>query len=231
MIKNERDKSTFFQWDTNQKIRIWHSEVDSVVQLHFAGSGDRTNEALVVTPTIEDGVIHANIPNLLLQYAGKIFIYLYCQSCDGMYSVLAGSVTVLPREKPSDYIYTETDVLKWAELDARILQLEEDIENAGAGGIHIGDDEPDDDTVVIWVDTDENSSSGDELEAIGEIHLLDTTNGKAYIVYVSGGSLMMEEAVSSDVTALAITETELTDRENGKTYYLYVENGKLKLHE
>lgn len=168
MVKNERNKSTFFQWDTNQKIRIPHVNVDSVAQVHFSSISDRIDEAFVVTPVVIDDIICAEVPNTLLQHAGKIFVYLYCKSDDGFFSESAGALTVLPREKPADYVLTEEDAKSWAELEIKIngkLDSYYGIENAGKILI-VGEDGR--------VTATEHTESGNSNKDIGELSDLRT---------------------------------------------------------
>ena len=170
MVKNERNKSTFFQWDTNQKIRISHAKADCVAQVHFSSISDRVEEAFVVTPIISDDTVYAEVPNTLLQHAGKIFVYLYCKSEDGFYSESVGTLTVLPRERPADYIFTEEDAKYWAELEIKInekLDSVYGVENAGKILI-VGDDG--------CVTVTEYNKSDDSSQDIGELSDLRTEN-------------------------------------------------------
>ncbi|MBE6657505.1 MAG: hypothetical protein E7604_03580 [Ruminococcaceae bacterium] len=127
MIKNERGGCVFYQWDKNQKICIETEDAAAVQQVHFSGRGDRCREAAAVLPYFIDGKLYADVPNRLLQFAGSIEVYLCFGTADGtsMYSTAAGLLTVLPREQPSDYVYTETEILSWGSLDVRVKKLEE----------------------------------------------------------------------------------------------------------
>lgn len=69
-----------------------------------------------------------------------------------------------------------------------------------------------------------SDGSGDTVS--GEIALFDRADGKTYVVFVSGGALMMAEAAAART---ASADLVLTDRMDGTTYSLYVENGQLKM--
>ena len=93
-----------FQWDVDRQIKINTSEPN--IEIHFAHYGDA--KALVVKMVENDGYFVANIPNILLQRSGRLNVY-----------VVSNDVTlerfrfqVVRREKPSDYVYTETGVIK-----------------------------------------------------------------------------------------------------------------------
>ena len=93
-----------FQWDVDRQIKINTSEPN--IEIHFAHYGDA--KALVVKMVENDGYFGANIPNILLQRSGRLNVY-----------VVSNDVTlerfrfqVVRREKPSDYVYTETGVIK-----------------------------------------------------------------------------------------------------------------------
>lgn len=142
MVKNERNKSTFFQWDINQKIHIPDVNVDCVTQVHFSSDSDCADDAFVVVPFVINNIMYANVPNIILQYPGKINVYIYCESGGGLYSEFAGALTVLPRKKPSDYVYSETEVSSLKSMEERIDAVEEDVRalEDRPNGIHIADD-------------------------------------------------------------------------------------------
>lgn len=116
----ELDNKTdyLYQWDLNRKIRVLDN---SVVEIHFCAF--RGAEALVVE--VKDG--YAEIPNILLQSALFVFVYAF----DGNATLSEAQYEVKQRSKPSDYVYTETEIKRYEALDARIAALE------GAGGVDL----------------------------------------------------------------------------------------------
>ena len=61
----------------------------------------------------------AKIPNILLTMAGTINVYVYPADR----TVFATALWVMAREKPDDYVYTETEVLSYITLDEKIGDL------------------------------------------------------------------------------------------------------------
>ena len=103
-----------YQWDSNRCVEV-SQPVDEV---HFYNS--RCGDALVVKPTTVDGVTTAPIPNILLQEAYKIYVCPVTEDQTLSRTVL----TVRQRQKPADYVYTETEVMSYQALEKRIMALE-----------------------------------------------------------------------------------------------------------
>ena len=106
MIKIIPDRDGFItQWDLNRKVLI--SGLDNLdkagIEVHFASPNDDHN-AYVVSPVINNNIVSAAIPNILLTIPGRIYVYVYTS-----YTQDKAIVAVAPREKPDDYVYTETE--------------------------------------------------------------------------------------------------------------------------
>lgn len=115
MIKIVPDKEgKLTQWDLNRKVIV--TGYEGVAEVHFASPGD-DHGAYVVK--LVDG--QAEIPNILLTMAGTINVYVYPADR----TVFATALWVMAREKPDDYVYTETEVLDWRTLDEKIGDLAE----------------------------------------------------------------------------------------------------------
>ena len=115
MIKIVPDKEgKLTQWDLNRKVIV--TGYEGVAEVHFASPGD-DHGAYVVE--LVDG--EAEIPNILLTMAGTINVYVYPADR----TVFATALWVMAREKPDDYVYTETEVLDWRTLDEKIGDLAE----------------------------------------------------------------------------------------------------------
>lgn len=108
----EGGRKQFYQWDTDQKIIVNDRNIDEV---HFCNG--TTDKSLV--SVVKDG--KANVPNLLLQTAARVRVYGYSVN----HTVVEKVYEVKARTKPEDYVYEETEVYRWAELDKRIQALEE----------------------------------------------------------------------------------------------------------
>jgi len=116
-------RTELYQWDINRKVSVSDPTVSEV---HFCNKTDSCS--LVVT--VKSGV--ANIPNILLQTDFPIRVYAYCG--EG-YTKVEKVFKVHSRTKPSDYVYTETEVKNYNALVKRI----DDIEKNGVSDARIED--------------------------------------------------------------------------------------------
>lgn len=99
----------FWQWDKGQKLLV--SGVDEI-QIERPGEESTLNIAVV------DGV--ANVPDECLQRAGRLVAY----ASAGDSTLGRFAFQVLGRQKPADYIATETEKETWAKLAERIAAVE-----------------------------------------------------------------------------------------------------------
>lgn len=123
-IKLADANAALYQWDTGQRLLITG-----------ANAGDRADwimsahEPLSTRLFQDNGLIYADIPNILLQAPGSIIVYIYSTVADAGETVACSVLRVRPRPKPDDYIYTETEVETWSALASRVEALEQ-----GGGG-------------------------------------------------------------------------------------------------
>ena len=111
MFKIYDGREHFYQWDLDRKLII---EDPSIIQVHFC---NRTDDCSLVCETyVEDGITVVNVPNILLQTDWKIHVYAY----DGSYTKHDECYEVKSRTKPSDYAYTETEILNWSKIDEKV---------------------------------------------------------------------------------------------------------------
>ena len=118
------------QWEQGRKLCISTWADISIDEVHFAKVGDA--EAMVLIPHTENGEITVDIPNILLQTAGNIVAYAVHVSGDCKKTLRDWTTSVTARPKPSDYVYTETEVKTWEALDKRINKVETAIGDIGA---------------------------------------------------------------------------------------------------
>lgn len=121
-----------YQWETGRKLRVIPLRGMSIDSVHFSNYGDTT--ALVVKPKEENGAFIADIPNVLLQDDQNIVVYSVNVSEDKTETIRECVFPVRKRAKPSNYIYTETEVFTYKALEARLKKLEEE----GTGGVDEG---------------------------------------------------------------------------------------------
>lgn len=122
MIQINGGRISLYQWDLNQKL-IFYDFYDEV---HFSHKGDET--AAVLIPYKQDNKYIVDIPNVYLQSSEPLHIYLCKVIDDESYTVRHREIEVFSREKPSDYVYTETEVFEWKGLEKRIEQIEKTAE-------------------------------------------------------------------------------------------------------
>ena len=109
-------KQEFTQWDINQKLIV---KDRTIKEVHFNNA--LSANALICVPYELDGLLVVNVPNILLQEALRLYVYAFCGECVRA----SADYEVKPRVKPSDYVYTETEVKGYAALDNRLTEVEE----------------------------------------------------------------------------------------------------------
>ena len=112
-----------YQWETGRQMRVVPLRGMRIDSVHFSNYGD--TEALVVKPKEENGQIIADIPNILLQDDRNIVVYSVNVAEDKVETITECVFSVRKRAKPSTYVYTETEVLNYKTIDARMRALEE----------------------------------------------------------------------------------------------------------
>lgn len=120
-VKILGDSPGFWQWDTGQKLVV---EDDGMCnEVHFCNT--LSTEAMVLSIKEQDGLRVVDVPNILLQQASMLMAYLYRYDTDGSETCCVYRFSVIPRPKPANYVYTETEVQNYSSLAARMDALEE----------------------------------------------------------------------------------------------------------
>ena len=101
-MKLKSGRKYLWQWELEQRLAV----PEGCTEVHFANG--TSENALVVS--VAEGM--ANIPNILLQVAAS----LRCYAWNGSEVIGHTMFDVLPREKPDDYVYTETEVRRYDKL-------------------------------------------------------------------------------------------------------------------
>ncbi|MBP3918289.1 MAG: hypothetical protein J6I50_03870 [Clostridia bacterium] len=115
-----------YQWDTGRKLKIkWENQKD-IGEVHF--STVYLTQALVVKPYAEGEELFVNIPNILLQKSCKITVYMVVLLENGEQTICSNTFCVIARKRPADYVYTESEVMTWTTLEAKIPQKLSDLE-------------------------------------------------------------------------------------------------------
>lgn len=96
------------QWDLGQIVYFKNLDLDVAPIVHIHNKMLNKNETVTVIPTLnEDKVLSVEIPNLLLQKAYPITIYLYQESIESGKTIYTTIIPVKSKAKPNDYRYVE----------------------------------------------------------------------------------------------------------------------------
>lgn len=130
----------FYQWDIDQKIVINLEGCDvnylkNAPEVHFCNSSRK--EALVVRSTVYNhDTITVDVPNVLLQEAYPLLVYVYLTDANDSSSqktILYSEIPVRKRAKPSDYLYVENITRVTAEMIKK--EIEQDTLDARTDAI------------------------------------------------------------------------------------------------
>lgn len=113
-------RTEFYQYDTNQKLICDSCQVGE--EIHF--SNDFYVKAAVCLTYEFEGSVVVNVPNAYLLTSGDLIVYRMYIDDEGRSTVEKTTFTVNPRKRPSDYVYTETEVRSYETLEKRIEELE-----------------------------------------------------------------------------------------------------------
>lgn len=115
-----------YQWDIGRKVKITLKNGIVIDELHF--SNIKSKKALVIQPYEEDGLLVADIPNILLQEKEMIFVHCIQHHEDGDRSICCIRLGVIPKKRPDDYIYDETETKDYGILEYKINELDDKVE-------------------------------------------------------------------------------------------------------
>lgn len=111
MIKLADGRGLLYQWDTGRQV-----ECDAE-QVHFSNHHYGTS----IDINVKDG--KATIPNQLLTSAMPIKAWAWVKDSSGEYTKEEQIFLVAKRNKPSDYVYTPTEIKTWQDLQNQIGDL------------------------------------------------------------------------------------------------------------
>ena len=110
------------QWDADQVLKISGVTYETTPAIHFANK--KSDKALVVTPTLDSGVLTVDIPNSLLRQPYPIVAYIYSYDNDFGSTDLGITIPVIPRVQPDDYVFTgDKGFLTLAAINAKVDTL------------------------------------------------------------------------------------------------------------
>lgn len=135
-------RNRFYQWDINQKLIV--KDYDPECEIQFKSPGEKC--AILVEPYTLNGETVVDVPNKILQHSGSVVIYVYFNNGEE-YTKKIFAFDIIKRQKPADYIYTESEVLTYKAYDARLKALEE---NGGVSSWNDLTDKPFEDVNYIF---------------------------------------------------------------------------------
>lgn len=112
-----------YQWEIGRQLQIIPLPNHTVACVHFSNPGDL--EALVVKPKELNGMIVADVPNILLQNGKNIIVHTVDVSETYVETLADCELYVRRRAKPSNYVYTEVEILNYETLKNRMDKIEE----------------------------------------------------------------------------------------------------------
>lgn len=128
IVVDKRMCNRLYQWDVNQRL-IVDGTPDGTLFDFVQGSN-----VLTLKPYSKDGHTYVNIPNIMLQTAANIVVYQYLVDGEEGHTETKDTLFIHAREKPSDYIYTETEIYTIEEA------IQDAIAKAKADGSFRGED-------------------------------------------------------------------------------------------
>lgn len=107
-------REEFYQWDINRYLKV---NEENITEVHF----DNRTEITTLVVKVKDGM--CAVPNILLQNNSNIRVYAFV---DNEYTKIEQVFKVIPRSRPSDYVYNETQVQKIEDVINKALQEAKD---------------------------------------------------------------------------------------------------------
>ena len=125
------NRESFWQWDLDQKLIVEDSSIDEV---HFCNG---TQDCALVCKTYTEGELTVvNVPNILLQTSLDIRVYAYT----GNHTINEKIFKVIKRNKPADYIYTETELFEYETVLAEVREYRKQVEQYNANTVKLLND-------------------------------------------------------------------------------------------
>ena len=106
-------RKALWQWDLNQQLTV----AGDCTEVHYLDRGAPST----LTVAVKDG--KADIPNILLQKAGRLVVYAYIVDAQDHHTKVCETFGIASRPKPAEYVYTETEVKTWSDLQSQIGDL------------------------------------------------------------------------------------------------------------
>lgn len=106
MIKIKDGRTELYQWDTGSVLTVG----DGIDEVHFA----RSPVGRSITVPVANG--EAKVEDVILQTAGRLFVWGFVGTAEDGYTKLEREFTVRARNKPADYVFTPPEQITMAEI-------------------------------------------------------------------------------------------------------------------
>lgn len=124
MIKTTNE---LFQWDTGVIASVVPKINDIIYEVHFSTKCMRY--AYVASTYMQNNSIYVKIPDEILQSSRDIICYEVTRTAEGKKSISETTLTVQKRNKPEDYVYTESERKTYEELQGQIEELTKTVDD------------------------------------------------------------------------------------------------------
>ena len=111
----EGNRSHLYQWNAGQRLKLLTDPAGTILSLSTGG------DALRREAYYDNGLVYADIPNLLLQQAGRLYVYVHRVAGDRMTTVLEATYQIRAQPKPPDYINDDpAEILIWHQVEQAV---------------------------------------------------------------------------------------------------------------
>lgn len=118
-------RTSFWQWDTGQKLIVLD---DTVTEVHFSNR-DMEHSKRKQVYTDRDGIRVCNIPDLLLQLPKNLIAYAYAKNGGTGRTLKSVKFSVVRRPIPTDYVCGQDDAIEEIMIRLELLEtLLKDVE-------------------------------------------------------------------------------------------------------
>lgn len=121
-----------YQWDTGRIVMCKAPEGMWIDEIHL--DNYTTKNAIILKTYLDGDYVCAKIPDVVLQKLNPINIYTVMRVENDEKTIESSQFNVIQRKKPEDYVYEEEEILRYDNLEEKIEELEEKIENFEPGG-------------------------------------------------------------------------------------------------
>lgn len=125
MIKIKDGRTELYQWDTGSILTVG----EGIDEVHFA----RSPMGRSITVPVVSG--EAKVEDVLLQTAGKLFVWGFVGSAEDGYTKLEREFTVRARNKPADYVFTPPEQITLSEILEELKRVQDVVTPEAVGAL------------------------------------------------------------------------------------------------